>query len=131
MKEATMNKPVNSTGLPLLTKRHRLQRFSDLIRSRRPCRLYLFINLEYRDAGEWKYISHPASPFALAAQDNILSAAGLRGGSVGDAQRFFELSRQELAEFSSVCGSSINNNELAERIERLAVESGQEKRRLA
>jgi hypothetical protein len=126
-----MNKTFNSTGLPLLTKRQRLQRFADVIRSRRSCRLHLFINLEYRDAGEWKYISHPASPFALAAQDNILYAAGLKGGSVGDALRFFELSRQELAEFSSVSGGSINNNEMAERIERLAVESGQEKRRLA
>jgi hypothetical protein len=126
-----MNKPLNSIGLPLVTKRQRLQRFADLIRRGPPCPLYLFINLEYRDAGEWKYLSHPASPFALAAQDNILYAAGLRSGSVGDAQRFFELSRQELAEFSSVCGGSINNNEMAERIERLAVESGKEKRRLA
>jgi hypothetical protein len=53
----------------------------------------------------------PTPPFSLAAQDNILYAAGLRGGSVGDVQRFFELSRQELAEFSSVCGGSINSNE--------------------
>ena len=99
-----------------------------MIRSGPPCPLYLFNNLEYRDAGEWKYLSHAASPFALAAQDNILYVAGLRSGSVGDAQEFFELSRQELAEFSSVCGGSINNNEMAERIERLAVES---ERRLA
>ena len=80
--------------------------------------LYLFINLEYRDAGEWKYLSHPGSPFALAAQDNVLYAAGLRSGSVGDAQRFFELSREELAEFSCVCGGRITNDEMADRVER-------------
>jgi hypothetical protein len=37
-----------------------------------------------------------------------------------DAQQFFDLSREELAEFSCVCGGSINNNKLAERIERIA-----------
>jgi hypothetical protein len=100
-----------------------LQRFADVIQSGPPCPLHLFINLEYRDAGEWKYLSHPGSPFALAAQDNVLHAAGLRSGSVGDAQRFFELSREELAEFSCVCGGSISNNEMAGRIERIAAHS--------
>jgi hypothetical protein len=88
-----------SLAIPPVTKRQRLQRFADVIQSGPPCPLHLFINLEYRDAGEWKYLSHPGSPFALAAQDNVLHAAGLRSGSVGDAQRFFELSREELAEF--------------------------------
>ena len=79
-----------------------------------------FINLEYRDAGEWKYLAHPGSAFALAAKDSVLHDAGLTGDSVGDAQRFFNLSREELAEFSCVCGGSINNNEMADRIERVA-----------
>ena len=122
-----MNKPLTSVELtlatPPVTKRQRLQRFADVIRSGPPCPLHLFINLEYRDAGEWKYLSHPGSPFALAAQDNVLYAAGLRSGSVGDAQRFFELSREELAEFSCVCGGSIDSNEMAERIERIAARS--------
>ena len=91
-----------------------------MIRRGPPSPLHLFINLEYRDAGEWKYLSHPSSPFALAAQDNVLYAAGLRSGSVGHAQQFFELSREELAEFSCVCGGSIDSNEMAERIERIA-----------
>ena len=59
-----------------------------------PC----FINLEYRDAGEWKYLAHPGSAFALAAKDSVLHGAGLTGDSVGDAQLFFDLSREELAE---------------------------------
>ena len=122
--EQPMNKPLTSVELsvatPPVTKRQRLQRFADVIRSGPPCPVYLFINLEYRDAGEWKYLSHPGSPFALAAQDNVLYAAGLRSGSVGDAQRFFELSREELAEFSCVCGGRITNDEMADRIERIA-----------
>ena len=113
---------MNFPSLPL-TKRQRLQRFADVIRSGPPGLVHLFINLEHRDAGEWKYLSHPGSPFARAAQDNVLYAGGLRSGSVSDAQRFFELSREELAEFSCVCGGSIDNRDMAERIERLAVRS--------
>jgi len=123
-KEQPMNKPFTGVELslatPSATKRQRLQRFADVIRSGPPCPVHLFINLEYRDAGEWKYLSHPGSPFARAAQDNVLYAAGLRSGSVGDAQRFFELSREELTEFSCVCGGSISGSEMAERIERIA-----------
>jgi hypothetical protein len=122
-----MNKPRTSAEgslvIPPMAKRQRLQRFADVIRSGPPCHLHLFINLEYRDAGEWKYLSHPASPFALAAQDNLLYAAGLRSGSVGDAQRFFQLSREELTEFSCVCGGLINCDEMAQRIERIAARS--------
>ena len=85
-KEQLMDKPLTSVELslatPPVTKRQRLQRFADVIRSGPSCPLYLFINLEYRDAGEWKYLSHPGSPFALAAQDNVLYAAGLRSGVV-------------------------------------------------
>ena len=121
-----MNKPLTSielVAIPPVTKRQRLQRFADVIRIGPPRPLYLFINLEYRDPGEWKYLSHPGSPFALAAQDNILYAAGLRSGSVGDAQRFFELSREELAEFYCVCGGRTTNDEMADRIERIAARS--------
>jgi hypothetical protein len=122
--EQPMKKPLTSADFalatPPVTKRQRLQRFADVIRSGPPCPVHLFINLEYRDAGEWKYLSHPGSPFARAAQDNVLYAAGLRSGSVCDAQRFFELSREELTEFSCVCGGSIDSHEMAQRIERIA-----------
>ena len=123
-----MNKSLTSVKLTRattpVTKRQRLQRFADMIQNGPPCPVHLFVNLEYRDAGEWKYLS--ASWFAArrAAQDNnVLYAAGLRSGSVDDAQRFFELSREELTEFSCVSGGSINNNEMAERIERIAARS--------
>jgi hypothetical protein len=47
----------------------------------------------------------------------------LASDSVGDAHRFFDLSREELADFSCVSGGSINNNEMADRIERIAARS--------
>jgi hypothetical protein len=106
-----MNKPLATVELslatPPVTKRQRLQRFANVIRSDPRVPLHLFINLEYRDAGEWKYLAHPGSAFALAAKDSVLHDAGLTGDSVGDAQRFFDLSREELAEFSGVCGGSM------------------------
>ena len=77
-----MNKPLSSVELslaaPPATKRQKLMRFADIIRSGPPCPLHLFISLEDRDAGEWKHISRPGSPFALAAQDNVLYAAWVR-----------------------------------------------------
>ena len=112
-----------SLATPPVTKRQRLQRFANVIRSGPPVPLHLFINLEYRDAGEWDYLAHPSSAFALAAKDSLLQDAGLTGDSVGDAHRFFDLSREELADFSCVCGGSINNNEMANRIERIAARS--------
>ena len=81
-----------------------------------PC----FINLEYRDAGEWKYLAHPGSAFALAAKDSVLHGAGLTGDSVGDAQLFFDLPGRNWPKFSCVCAGSINNNEMADRIECIA-----------
>ena len=69
------------------------------------------------------FLAHPSSAFALAAKDSLLQDAGLTGDSVGDAHRFFDLSREELADFSCVCGGSINNNEMANRIERIAAHS--------
>jgi hypothetical protein len=122
-----MNKSLTTVELsvatPPMTKRQRLQRFADVITSGPGVPLHVFINLEHRDAGEWKYLSHPSSAFALAARGSVLRDAGLTGDSVDDAQRFFDLSKEELAEFSCVCGGSISNHEMAERIERLAARS--------
>jgi len=115
-----MSKPLTtverSLATPPVTKRQRLQRFANVIRSGPRVPLHLVINLEYRDAGEWDYLAHPSSAFALATKDSVLHDAGLTGDSVGDAHRFFDLSREELADFSCVCGGSINNNEMANRI---------------
>ena len=57
-----MNKPLATVELSLatVTKRQRLQRFANVIRSVPRVPLHLFINLEYRDAGEWKYLAHPS-----------------------------------------------------------------------
>ena len=74
-----------------MTKRQRLQRFADVIRSRPPgFPLYLFINLEYREAGEWKYLSQPC--FAVCTRSTETTSytpPAWESGSVGDAPKVF------------------------------------------
>ena len=64
-----MNKPLTtvkrSLATPPVTKCQRLQRFANVIRSVPRVPLHLFINLEYRDAGEWDYLAHPRFPSDL------------------------------------------------------------------
>ena len=109
-----------SRVMPVMTKRSKLLRFANVVRSGPRVPLHLFNNIEYLDPGEWKYISHSGSAFALAAKDQILRDAGLESGAVDNAQRFFGFTRKELAEFSCICGGFISNNEMADRIERIA-----------
>ncbi len=65
----------------------------------------------------------------MAGRDPVLQQAGLKadlpGGnvSVGGAQRFFELSKSDLHEFSCDCGGVITNEEMARRVENIAARS--------
>jgi hypothetical protein len=103
-----------------MSKRDKLLRFAQVIRSGSRVPLFVFSNLEYMDSFRWEYCQHPASAFSLAAKDPILKDAGLGSDTVGAAQRFFELSRDELHAFSCDCGGQISHEEMARRIDRLA-----------
>ena len=122
-----MNKPLTtverSVATPPATKPQRLQRFANVIRS--GPRVSLSLHQSGIPRCRRMEISRAplSTAFALAAKDSVLHDAGLTGDSVGDAHRFFDLSRQELADFSCACGGSINNNEMADRIERIAARS--------
>ena len=75
-----MNKPLTTVELslatPPVTKPQLLQRFANVIRCGPRVLLHLFINLEYRDAGEWKYLAHPGSALWWL-QQKIASCATL------------------------------------------------------
>ena len=68
-----MNKPLATVELslatPPVTKRQRLKRFANVIRCGPRVLLHLFINLEYRDAGEWKYLAQSWSARADPDRD--------------------------------------------------------------
>src|SRR5258707_89794 len=91
-------------AIPVLTKREKLFRLAILIRGSNQPTLYMFSNIEYRTAHELAMMQDHMSVFALAAQDSILKDAGLAGPTVGDAQKFFQLSPNELHAFSCDCG---------------------------
>lgn len=114
--------------LPVMTRREKLLRLAQVIRAYND-RFIIFHGLEYEPQHMLDQIYHPNSAFAAAARDPVLLNAGLvpdsqgRGMTVGQAQRFFELSQRDLHEFSCDCGGVITNEEMARRIEHIAARS--------
>jgi len=122
-----MNKPllpeeVALLAKPVMNRREKLLRFAAIVRSS-SYGFGLYHNLEGYRPDQLNGMGLGGSAFAAAADDPILRDAGLTGHSVGDAQRFFELSQHELHEFSCDCGGAIDNIDMANRIESLAARS--------
>ena len=123
-----MNKQLSATELVLLssvaphvmTRREKLLRFAMIVRTSQR-NFVIFHHLEYMTEPQLRDAYHPESAFAAAAADPILSDAGLASDRVGEAQRFFELSKNDLHEFSCDCGGVIRNDTMADRIEAVAV----------
>ena len=91
--------------------------------------LYIFHLLEYQRPDQLHKIGHPSSAFDLAGNDPVLQDQGIKkdttqGGvlttSAAEVMRFFELSQQELHEFSCDCGGAISPERQADRIEAIA-----------
>jgi hypothetical protein len=120
-----MNQQLSPTQLAEITKittmsrREKLFRLARLIRE---CKhpLTMFTNLEYVAPAELLAMKHPASAFALAAQDPILKDAGLQGNTIGEALQFFDMTCDELHAFSCDCGGYIDNERMARRVENIA-----------
>lgn len=108
---------------PVMTRRDKLLRFVEIVRSHRYRPFGLYHNLEGYRPEALEQIGIRGSAFEAAAADPILHDAGLIGESVADAQRFFELSQHELHEFSCDCGGDITSEDMANRIESIAARS--------
>lgn len=133
-----MNKPLSTqetaallAGIPkpyvemktpiMLTRAEKMHHWARLIRaSVRDYSSYMYSNLEKMPAAQWDSLDHPGTIFALAATDPVLREAGLKSMSVGDAVRFFELTRDELHAFACDCEGAISNGEMANRIDAIA-----------
>lgn len=120
MNKQLMPDEVALLAKPVMTRRDKLLRFAAIVRSHRGTPFGLYHNLEGYNPEQLNSIGLGGSAFEAAAADPILRDAGLTGASVGDAQRFFELSQHELHEFSCNCGGEITNDDMANRIERIA-----------
>ena len=120
-----MNKPLSTVEIrlfaqPVMSRRDKLLRLASLVRGATIYPIYIFSGLERCDQTTLDYIEQASSAFALAANDPVLQDAGLKSGTVGAAQRFFELSLNDLHEFSCDCGGLIGNDTMAQRIEKIA-----------
>ena len=105
-----------------MDKAAKLRRWAKLCREY-GCSLVLFHGLEYWQFEQLRILlkSLPGvSAMTLAANDPVFQKLGLPSDcTVLDIMRFFELSQQQLHEFSCDCGGHVSNEEQARRIERL------------
>lgn len=124
-----MNKTLTSAELGELeklivpmTKAEKLRHLAQMARAHsRP--FHIFDRLEYYAPQDRARLEHPHSIFALAAQDPKLQQAGLKGQTVGEAERFFDLTKEDLHLFSCNCGGEISNRNMADLIEAIAARS--------
>jgi hypothetical protein len=98
-----------------MTRRENLLRFVMIVR-RSQRNFVIFHHPEYMTEPQLRDAYHPESGFAAAAADPILSDAGLASDRVGEAQRFFELGKNDLHD----CGGVIRNDTMADHIEAVA-----------
>ena len=108
-----------------MTKRAKLQRLAHIARLqsgwfKSAAAFRIYHDLELYTDDEYNSISTNGSVFALANADPVLTKAGYAGESLGDVKRFFELTRDDLHEFSCDCGGAITNRDMADRIESIA-----------
>ena len=112
---------INTETAVALTRKEKLLRLAELVRSA-PDYLRIFHGME-----RWRPVSlvqslagYGPSAFTIAAADPVFKAAGIGGANAADFMKFFEISQDELHEFSCDCGGQILNGDMANRITRLA-----------
>lgn len=122
MKHVDVEALVHSVPIQM-TRRERLTRWADLVRKSR-YELVLYHGLEHlrpRQLSEVIPTRIALSAFTLAVLDPSFNEQGLsQESNLVDVMGFFELSQEELHEFSCDCGGYISNRVQADRIERLA-----------
>lgn len=112
---------VSAVPIPM-TRKEKLLHWAKLVRNSTSA-LHLFHLLERWNADQLnaRGIDGGAiSAFSVAASDPTFQAQGYKGETVRQAMDFFELSQQQLHEFSCDCGGHISNSGMADRIEHLA-----------
>lgn len=80
---------------PPMTRRQRLRRWADILKREGGRPLEALRWVEFYAEPERQQLRRDRSPITLALADPLLRAEGLAGDTLGDAQRFFELSDDE------------------------------------
>jgi len=122
MKHVDVEKLVLEAIPVLTTRKEKLRYAAMLIRKSKLPHLHLYHNLErmpksYLD--QTTITPTQASFFGIMLSDPHLKAAGV-GDTIGKQMRFFQLSQEELHEFSCDCGGAISNSDMADTVDSLA-----------
>lgn len=86
-----------------LTRRERLERWAELLEREPSRRLKALWRVEFVREQERASMRADESPMAVAFADPILRAAGLDGDTLGDAEKFFELSSAQAHDLLCDC----------------------------
>lgn len=108
---------------PKMSRRERLERWAQVLECEPRRRLRSLYETEYVvNRLEHDAMRADNSPLTVAFEDPVLRAAGLRGDTLGDAMKFFELSRWEAHRIVCYCyhGLSISPKEAARAIRSVA-----------
>lgn len=104
-----------------MSRNERLERWAELLERHPDRRLSTLRQTEYQPAGERAIMRGDGSPISVAFNDPALRAAGLENDSYGEAQRFFELTDEQLHEVICYChlGATVNAATAAYHIRRV------------
>ncbi len=118
-----MHKPLSkaevealNSAVPVMTRVQKLERWAQIVE--KSTTVEITQGLEFNphlELAQW-----PNSPMALAAADPVFQDAGLTGGTVGDARKFFELSDNQVHAFSCGCHGNLSPTQIANRIRTVA-----------
>jgi hypothetical protein len=113
------------TAVPtVMDRKAKLLHWAEILRKDRWGPLALFHNLEYTTAQHRREMvidRHHPTAFGLACADSAFQAQGLPASTtIDEISKFFDLTLDELHEFSCDCGGVISKDEMADRLASLA-----------
>lgn len=86
-----------------MTRTQRIERWAELLDRHPERRLAAFTGTEYLHSEERGRVRSEGSAIAVAFEDPVLRASGLKDDSYGEAKRFFELSDWQLHDIVCDC----------------------------
>ena len=103
---------------PTLSRRERLERWAELLDREPHRKLRALLRLEFVAASDREHMREDNSPISVAFADPVLRGAGLEGDTLGDAQKFFELSSEEAHQLLCDCHylGQMNGGTVARRL---------------
>ena len=105
----------------VLTRRERLERWAELLDRDPNRRLSTLGEIEFTPRAERPSMRADNSPLAVAFEDPVLRAAGLRSDRLGDAMAFFQISEDGAHYIMCAClfGQSMSAGTAAARVRSL------------